>query len=694
ECAANTNNCAQNCTDTPGGYVCSCNDGYVLNLDGFSCDDIDECASGDHRCEQICENTDGGYTCSCNSYYFLKNDGENCFFYPFESTVMVGRPTDVSITVQAVSATGIEVAVEWGTAPNTYDATTIPQTFNDGLAELVLDGLSPDTGYYYQMKYREPGQAVWESLGEFTFHTQRSWGSPFTFVVQSDSHMTMPSQPGTSSGSDTYGNKFYVDDLYRIALANQAAALPDFQFDLGDTFMLDEIWRWEVPNTCAETEETVRAKYMRQRTFLDDIGHSIPLYLVSGNHENEEYWNIDDYEDVADSLPVQSTNARKRYFMNPIPNDFYSGNLDDTQLEIDDDHLKEDYFAFEWGNALFVALDPFWYTTNKPFTGTMGGELNDEVVGNRWDWTLGQEQYQWLKDTLEYSDATFKFVFAHHNTGGKADYSRGGVMGAPFCEWGGYDPVFGANLLTGDWLFDVERPNFELPVHKLLAENGVTIFFHGHDHIFAREELDGVKYFEVPHPASPRYTDQFRQYNDNPDAIVIDNSGHVQVQVKADSITVDYIRSFLPEDEDTNGCEPGYETFKTCYVNGASYYTEVIDAPPADIKPYATDDNVTVLMNSAANFIDVVANDFDFDGDELMVVGTTQPTHGYVVPIETESPYVMYTPNPDYCDETGAFPDTFHYIVSDGSGRTASATVAITVSCILDDTESDSESPD
>ena len=32
--------------------------------------------------------------------------------------------------------------------------------------------------------------------------------------------------------------------------------------------------------------------------------------------------------------------------------------------------------------------------------------------------TLGREQYEWLKTTLENSDATFKFVFSHNLIGG------------------------------------------------------------------------------------------------------------------------------------------------------------------------------------------------------------------------------------------------------------------------------------
>ena len=39
EClSADLNNCDQTCSNTNGGYVCSCQSGFKLNEDGFSCD--------------------------------------------------------------------------------------------------------------------------------------------------------------------------------------------------------------------------------------------------------------------------------------------------------------------------------------------------------------------------------------------------------------------------------------------------------------------------------------------------------------------------------------------------------------------------------------------------------------------------------------------------------------------------------
>jgi hypothetical protein len=38
ECAENSDQCAQNCRNIVGSYVCSCNAGYTLNGDGRRCD--------------------------------------------------------------------------------------------------------------------------------------------------------------------------------------------------------------------------------------------------------------------------------------------------------------------------------------------------------------------------------------------------------------------------------------------------------------------------------------------------------------------------------------------------------------------------------------------------------------------------------------------------------------------------------
>ena len=64
-----TGGAGMGCTNTEGGYLCSCPDGY--EPDGDACADIDECA-GSAPCQAgiaTCVNNDGGHTCVCNAGY-------------------------------------------------------------------------------------------------------------------------------------------------------------------------------------------------------------------------------------------------------------------------------------------------------------------------------------------------------------------------------------------------------------------------------------------------------------------------------------------------------------------------------------------------------------------------------------------------------------------------------------------------
>ncbi|XP_078655745.1 fucolectin-like [Branchiostoma floridae x Branchiostoma belcheri] len=76
--AEKCNECEQNCTYTDGDYQCFCNDGYVLNEDGTSCDDVDECLTENGGCDQFCTNTEGSFQCSCDSGHLLNANGLAC----------------------------------------------------------------------------------------------------------------------------------------------------------------------------------------------------------------------------------------------------------------------------------------------------------------------------------------------------------------------------------------------------------------------------------------------------------------------------------------------------------------------------------------------------------------------------------------------------------------------------------------
>jgi hypothetical protein len=444
---------------------------------------------------------------------------------------MLGRPTDRSVTINLMSLVGLDIYAEIGTGAGEYSRATNPLLDRKaGTAiDLVIDGLQPNTLYHYRLRYKRPGRGEYATGLEGSFHTARPPGETFRFTIQADSHIVGAIKQNNPA-------KFA---LYDLTLKNVLADRPDFHIDLGDFAHIEHYG-----GSSAHMYLDALDRYLVQRRCLAGISRSIPFFLVLGNHEGEEGWRV---PSEVDSLEVWGTLARKEVIPNPHPDDFYTGGSDSTACC----GLRESYYAWEWGDALFVVLDPFWYTTTMPHS---SGHYFSNDDG--WDWTLGKEQYDWLFETLNRSGARWKFVMSHHMTGGvlaghkdRMPYGRGGITaasfevdGRPTFEWGGEDS-------TGRYAFDTRRPGFEHgPVHKMMVDAGVDIFFHGHDHVFVYETLDGIVYQECPVPSNPGYGDGFYS-PDYYEGIKVSNSGHLRVTVSPDSVRVDYVRAVLPEHE-------------------------------------------------------------------------------------------------------------------------------------------------
>ena len=82
------------------------------------------------------------------------------------------------------------------------------------------------------------------------------------------------------------------------------------------------------------------------------------------------------------------------------------------------------------------------------------------------------------------------------------------------------------------------------PIHQIMVDNGVNAFFHGHDHQFVHEEIDGIVYQLVPSSSMTGYG--FDQYDDSPyvqSGGNLPNAGHVRVTVTQDEALVEYVRS-------------------------------------------------------------------------------------------------------------------------------------------------------
>ena len=90
-----------------------------------------------------------------------------------------------------------------------------------------------------------------------------------------------------------------------------------------------------------------------------------------------------------------------------------------------------------------------------------------------------------------------------------------------------------------------------MPIHQLLVQNKVNAVFHGHDHLFVKQELDGIVYQEVPQPSTARYdsTTNAKEYG-YVSGDVLGGPGHLRVTVSPSNVKVEYVRSYLPKDED------------------------------------------------------------------------------------------------------------------------------------------------
>ncbi len=424
----------------------------------------------------------------------------------FPGFINLGRPTDRSMTINITYPMDLAFQyLEYGEQP---DALSRQTAVRQGIranqpCQEVLSDLAPNRHYYYRVRHKKQAQDSYSSSEVFTFHTQRAPGSTFRFCIQGDSHPERASQ--------------FDAELYRRTLRTAAADQPDFFMTIGDDFSVDTL--------TTVSAATVAERYTIQLPFLGLLAHSAPLFLVNGNHEQAARYLLDG---TPNNVAVWAQNARNLYYAQPGPDSFYTGNTE----EVPHIGLLRNYFAWEWGDALFVAIDPYW-ASQVPVDNVFGG---GPKTPNRWDITHGEAQYRWLKRTLENSKAKWKFVFAHHVVGS----GRGAIELAPYFEWGGKNQ-------NDTWGFTANRPGWEMPIHALLVANRVTIFFQGHDHLFVRQQLDGVTYLELPEPADPTYTLW------NSDAYTsgdkFSNTGYVRVQVSADQVGVEYIRTFLPKDE-------------------------------------------------------------------------------------------------------------------------------------------------
>ena len=412
---------------------------------------------------------------------------------------ILGRPTDSAVTMSILFDQDVQVYWEIATASATYAITTSTVVASANVPlEFDFLGLLPNTKYYYRTRYRLlTSSGVFNAGAEHTFYTRKPRGTVFNFAVEADPHLDTNTNPAS----------------YTLSLQNMLSAKPDFMIDLGDNFMSE---KEPIVN---KTTITDRTKLFRP--YFGTLCHSAPLFITIGNHEGELGWRLNGTDS---SMPVLAANIRKLYYPNPYPNNFYTGNSTAESYV----GLRENYYSWEWGNALFVVIDPYWYTT----------------VSNRagWGWTLGTIQYNWFKNTIQNSTAKFKFVFCHQLVGGNGNDARGGTEYVDYFEMGGKNA-------DNTWGFATKRPGWAEPIHSLLVNNNASIYFHGHDHFYGKQQKDCIIYQEVPQPSSKNINSNLAASYGYLNGVFLPSRGYLNITVGNDSVKVDYVKTYLPTEE-------------------------------------------------------------------------------------------------------------------------------------------------
>lgn len=444
-----------------------------------------------------------------------------------DCTEVLFRPTSTGGTLHWVSRGEIEARVSWGSDPDKLEHTR--EFHCQGPTEFELEGLSSNSDVYCRLEVRPTARHEYSARPVRSFRTARDEGTPFRVGLIADSHFpTVRVHKALKHLRATVAH-CVEDDLDFIVFLGDEAGIHFY----GDTVK-------------TMNAQVARDRWMAWRKEFTPLLERFPSYMALGNHEGEAGF-YEAMQTPKGPLHLQSwgTAARKRFYLNPSHTTYpEGGEFDGWQdpLHSSDDGAfansspLQNYFAWTWGDALFVVIDVHRYTQGESLVIQAGNPSAEVRVGVD-DWTLGAEQLAWLEKTLSESDAKHKLLFAHHLVGGwdyglwgqdkEADYKYG-RGGARYARRGEQDEIT-----------------------NLMNRHGARYFFYGHDHVFAHQAAESIEfvccgrpsYLEPAWWSSPGWLEAYGPVTSVNAKDFLAAVGYTRLTVDGDKVAIEYVRT-------------------------------------------------------------------------------------------------------------------------------------------------------
>ena len=347
------------------------------------------------------------------------------------------------------------------------------------IVDWTVTDLRPATAYEYRLLLKQESGESPQPSANGSFRTQRKGAASYTVLLMTDPH-TGYFPPGSSP----------VRTLDRV-VQNAAKTKADFVRDLGDNVA----WAGsrEMPQTNSSGVSSAFARYRRQ---IGPLSAHCPHFAVIGN------WSGESGKFPESNIQIVA-GVRRSLLPGPNHQTYPQGGSE-----------GEDYYAFSWGDALYVILNIQTYSKPSKLE-RLPSRMAD--VNQIDEWTLGEKQMIWFETTLKNATERYRFVCIHHPAGGNAGdflntiYGRGGAR-----AWN-----------TGE----------QARIHALMKKHNVQIFFYGHDHVFVDDVVDGIHYTLPGSCGAPwHFTREETGYERSwPD------SGHAQLDITPEKATVTFI---------------------------------------------------------------------------------------------------------------------------------------------------------